>query len=64
MIGEGEGEGEATHTDGTTRESEGREEEIHWQGLVVCGDNSRFLTGRKSESREAPRPDATLLFHL
>lgn len=40
-------------TDGTIRERKGREEEIHWKGLVVRGDNMRFLTGRKSELRDA-----------
>lgn len=50
-------------TDGTIGVRKGWKEEIHWEGLVVCGDNTRFLTGRKSELREPPHP-ATLLFHL
>lgn len=53
-----EEEGEATHRWGNKGEGGTRQEEIHWKGLVVCGDNTRFLTGRKSELREAPRPDA------
>lgn len=46
-------EGETTHRWDNIREREGREEEIHWKGLVVRGDNMRFLTGCKSELRDA-----------
>lgn len=56
--GSGVAERVRQRTDGTMKEGEGHEEveEIHREGLVVRGDNMRFLTSCKSESREAPRP--------
>jgi len=46
------------HTDGTIREREELGGGYTLGRLVVRGDNMRFLTGRKSDSREAPRPVA------
>lgn len=43
-------------TAGTTRVEGGMEEgNAHREGLVVCGDNARFLTSRKSERGATPR---------
>lgn len=53
----GEDEGEATHR--WDNKGEGGTGGGYTLGrLVVRGDNMRFLTSRKSDSREAPRPVA------